>query len=243
MKRQFAAAMLVMGLGATAFAQDAAKPSQPGPLPYGAKPMAEVKAEATQAQAAQAQATPAMPQSDAADALLAKAQDPAAPVATVKSADDSYAQSSWIFFFGTGLIALAGWGLTAWKKRQTSFDGNAIEHINSLALGPKHRVSVIEVDGKRLLIGLTDGHMSVLSDLGGAKSESAPEPADWREALESARSRVFSEPVVETKTPVTEHSGMFDRFEGRTPDTRPRKNRETDSVMIGLKALEERARR
>ena len=82
MKRPFAAAMLVMGLGATAFAQDAAK--QHGPLPYGAKPMAEVKAEATQVHAAQAQATPAMPQSDAADALLAKAQDPAAPVATVK---------------------------------------------------------------------------------------------------------------------------------------------------------------
>lgn len=207
MKRQLFAMALVMGVGATAFAEEA-----PGDV-------------------------------DPADALLVQAQDTTAPVTTAKSDADPYTSTSWIFFLGTGLIALGGWGITQWRKRQVGVDGDAIEHINSLAIGPKHRVSVIEVDGKRLLIGLSDGHITLLSDLGAANPQTE-ESGDWREVLEATRSRVFSDaPAPEPRPPVTERSGTFERFEGRTPGVQPRKNRETDSVMIGLKALESKARR
>jgi hypothetical protein len=254
MKNKLVLVALLTGVSLPVFAQDAAAQaaSTVGATPVQAPAVVAPKTTPTPAQAVAAtkaaiaakEAAPTMP--SAADELFKKSQVATEKSDTVKSADDPYSGSSWILFAGAGAVALMGWGATQWKRRQNDFSGNAIEQINSLTLGPKHRVSVIEVDGKRLLIGLTDGHMSVLSDLGRAepKEDKASEIA-WKEALTAARARVFADVTAETPRPVanpiTENSGMFQGFE-RKP-AQPRQNRETDSVMIGLKALEQRARR
>ncbi len=260
MKNKWVLVALLTGVSLPVFAQDApalAPQAAQAPAvvaPQGVPtPLAVVVPKTTPAQAVAAtkaaiatkEAAPATTPS-AADELFKKSQVATEKSDTVKSADDPYSGSSWILFAGAGAIALMGWGATQWKRRQNDFSGNAIEQINSLTLGPKHRVSVIEVDGKRLLIGMTDGHMSVLTDLGRAepKEDKASEIA-WKEALTAARARVFTDVTAEVPrpvaNPVTENSGMFQGFDRKA--AQPRQNRETDSVMIGLKALEQKVRR
>ncbi len=250
MKNKMVLVALLTGVSFPVFAQEAPV-AAPAPVavavvvPTPAEAVAATKASMKPAAAPAVVAAKAAAPS-AADDLFQKAQGAPGKTDTVKSGEPSYSETSWILFVGAGAIALAGWGATQWKRRQNDFSGNAIEQINSLALGPKHRVSVIEVDGKRLLIGMTDGHMSVLTDLGRAepKEDKAAEVA-WKEALTAARARVFSDVTAEqprpVANPVTENSGMFQTFDRKSPQ--PRQNRETDSVMIGLKALEQKSRR
>lgn len=248
MKNKLVLVALLTGISLPVFAQEAPSAPPVAPAEVVAAP-APAPAVAEAKPAAKPAVAPAKPApSSAANDLFAKAQgNTPEKTNTVKSGESPYSESGWILFVGAGVIALAGWGATQWKRRQNDFSGNAIEQINSLALGPKHRVSVIEVDGKRLLIGMTDGHMSVLTDLGRAEpKEDKVAEAAWKDALSAARSRVFTDAPAEparpsvANPPLTENSGMFQSFD-RSPQ--PRQNRETDSVMIGLKALEQKARR
>ena len=163
------------------------------------------------------------------EALTTPAQEAAAP------AQDPYTETMWIFFVGTGLIALAGFGITQWKARKHTFEDAPMHVVHSLNLSPKHRLVVVELDGKQLLLGVSDAGIHVLNAHEAQTTQTAeptPKTDLWLEALRQSKNL-----PVEPKT--QEHSGLFAQV-----DTRPqtRTNRESDSVLIGLKSLESKAR-
>ena len=164
-------------------------------------------------------------------ALATPAQEAAAP------AQDPYSETMWIFFVGTGLIALAGFGITQWKARRHTFDDAPMHVVHSLNLSPKHRLVVVELDGKQLLLGVSDAGIHVLNaneaqQTQAPQAQEAPKADLWLEALRQSKNL-----PVEPKT--QEHSGLFAQVDAR-PQTRT--NRESDSVLIGLKSLESKAR-
>lgn len=162
------------------------------------------------------------------EALATPAQEAASPV------QDPYSETMWIFFVGTGLIALAGFGITQWKARRLTFEDAPMHVVHSLNLSPKHRLVVVELDGKQLLLGVSDAGIHVLNahEAQQTQAPQAPKADLWLEALRQSKNL-----PVEPKT--QEHSGLFAQVDAR-PQTRT--NRESDSVLIGLKSLESKAR-
>jgi flagellar biogenesis protein FliO len=76
-----------------------------------------------------------------------------------------------------GLLAVLGaWGL--WLRRVGGVtNGDAIRVVTSRYLGTKQLVTLIEVDGERLLLGVAGDHVSLVARLGpseGAASGKTP---------------------------------------------------------------------
>lgn len=172
------------------------------------------------------------------DALLQEALADSSPsTPTARPTNTPYDDTLWIFFVGTGLIALAGYGVTRWRNRFTSVLDNDMQVIHSLHLGPKHKLVLVELDKTRILLGVSDAGVTLLKTF-----ESEPNaPAQTTKAdlwLEALRQSSPSAPVNPIAAP-QDHSGLFARV-----DTKPgvKANRESDSVLIGLKSLEARIR-
>ena len=100
-----------------------------------------------------------------------------------------------------GLIFLLGLGgagaALVWQRRrqQSDLSTGALRHIHSLQLGQNHRVSLIEVEGRPMVVGLTQGEIKILEAvrpgaapgasatsladaLGASSAQGAPRPAD-----------------------------------------------------------------
>ena len=57
------------------------------------------------------------------------------------------------------------WGLKRLQRVQHKFSRSKIQVVESQAVGAKERVLIVEVEGKRLLLGVTSQQISVLTDL------------------------------------------------------------------------------
>jgi len=68
-------------------------------------------------------------------------------------------------FLGAGLVLFAGWLMVRKQRRGGAEDGQMLRHVQTLRLGAKQHVSIVEVDGKSLLLGVTDHRVEVLSEL------------------------------------------------------------------------------
>ena len=97
-----------------------------------------------------------------------------------------------------GAVGALGWGLALWARRRRSNGGDdaRIELLARRSLGPRHHVALIEVTGRRLLVGIgtesvrlvadvTDGiafeaELERRIDLGGAPSAAETERATSR---------------------------------------------------------------
>ena len=62
----------------------------------------------------------------------------------------------------------AGWQ-SAWVRRKTG----RLRLADSLALGDRRSAGILEVEGRRFLIGTTAHAVTLLAELGGARSETA----------------------------------------------------------------------
>lgn len=63
------------------------------------------------------------------------------------------------------LAVLGAWGL--WMRRSgTGGAGDAIRVVTSRQLGTKQRLTLVEVDGERLLLGVTGEHVALVARLG-----------------------------------------------------------------------------
>jgi len=62
----------------------------------------------------------------------------------------------------------AGWQ-SAWVRRKTG----RLRLADSLALGDRRSAGILEVEGRRYLIGTTAHAVTLLAELGGARSEAA----------------------------------------------------------------------
>lgn len=72
--------------------------------------------------------------------------------------------------------ALAVLGVGAlWTQRRRPPAAHAIRLVSSRALGGKRFLAVVEVDGQRLLLGVSDAQVTLVTRLGG--STAAGEPA------------------------------------------------------------------
>jgi flagellar biogenesis protein FliO len=74
------------------------------------------------------------------------------------------------------LVGAAGGGLAWWARRRMGPRGADSERIEVLArksLGPRHHVALVEVAGRRLLIGMGGDAIATLAELG-EEAEFAP---------------------------------------------------------------------
>lgn len=71
-------------------------------------------------------------------------------------------------------VALAGAGLALlWARRRAASGGDEIRLVTSRYLGGKRFLTIVEVDGERLLLGLAGDHVSLVARLGQARAERA----------------------------------------------------------------------
>jgi len=78
---------------------------------------------------------------------------------------------------GIVLAALGAWSLLA--RRAAGPGGGAIHVVTSRYLGAKRFLTLVEVDGQRLLLGVAGDRVSLVARLG---TEAAPEPEGRPEA-------------------------------------------------------------
>ncbi len=71
--------------------------------------------------------------------------------------------------FAVAAVGAAGGGLAWWARRRMGSRGPQSERIEVLArrsLGPRHHVALVEVAGRRLLVGMGGDSIATLAELG-----------------------------------------------------------------------------
>ena len=133
------------------------------------------------------------------DASANAADSPAQP----QKSGGSSPVSLLLFAFGAGLICIAGVGAAKYGRRTPKIADEKLEHVQSMRLGNKHQISVVEVHGQLLLLGLADGHICLLDRLDALPREastseeasSSPREDDGGEDLTSAWDTMFKRAV------------------------------------------------
>ncbi|MCW5893746.1 MAG: flagellar biosynthetic protein FliO [bacterium] len=69
-----------------------------------------------------------------------------------------------------GVLALVGLVL-AWRQRRAAAAPDAIRLVSSRYLGGKRYLTIVEVDGERLLLGVTGDRVGLVTKLGGARRD------------------------------------------------------------------------
>ena len=68
------------------------------------------------------------------------------------------------FIFVLGLLLATLWFVRTRGIGMGALQGKNLRVVNSLRLGPKHRLDVIEYEGKRLLLGVAAGQITLLDN-------------------------------------------------------------------------------
>ena len=94
------------------------------------------------------------------------------------------------FVFVLGLLLATLWFVRTRGISVGAMQGKNLRVLNSLRLGPKHRLDVIEYDGKRLLLGVAANQITLLDNQQfDSASETVPadDAADPAAAAQSAQ--------------------------------------------------------
>ena len=94
------------------------------------------------------------------------------------------------FVFVLGLLLATLWFVRTRGIGVGAMQGKSLRVVNSLRLGPKHRLDVIEYEGKRLLLGVAANQITLLDNKQlDSASETAPadDAADPAAATQSAQ--------------------------------------------------------
>lgn len=94
------------------------------------------------------------------------------------------------FVFVLGLLLATLWFVRTRGIGVGAMQGKNLRVVNSLRLGPKHRLDVVEYEGKRLLLGVAANQITLLDNQQlDSASETAPadDAADPAAATQSAR--------------------------------------------------------
>lgn len=99
--------------------------------------------------------------------LVGAGHSVAAPAGMAEIASTS---SLWRLFLALGLliafIPLVIWGLKRLQGLQHKFSKSDIAVVATQSVGPKERILLVEVDGRRLLLGATAHSITCLKELG-----------------------------------------------------------------------------
>ena len=87
------------------------------------------------------------------------------------------------FVFVLGLLLATLWFVRTRGIGMGALQGKNLRVVNSLRLGPKHRLDVIEYDHKRLLIGVAANQITLLDN---QESDNASETAPADDAADPA---------------------------------------------------------
>ena len=93
------------------------------------------------------------------------------------------------FVFVLGLLLATLWFVRTRGIGGGAMQGKNLRVVNSLRLGPKHRLDVVEYEGKRLLLGVAANQITLLDNQQlASSSETAPadDAADPAAATQSA---------------------------------------------------------
>jgi flagellar biogenesis protein FliO len=72
-------------------------------------------------------------------------------------------------FVWSAALALVGVGVVLLRQRRVHSGGEAIRLVTSRYLGGKRFLTIVEVDGERLLLGLAGDHVSLVARLKGTE--------------------------------------------------------------------------
>ena len=90
-----------------------------------------------------------------------------------------------------GLIVLLAWAAKRMNLQGMSV-GNDLKLQSILSLGPKEKVAVVEIDGKRMLLGVTPHNINMLCELDEKQQAAAaidgntPEPLSFAQQIKKA---------------------------------------------------------
>ena len=170
------------------------------------------------------------------DALAEQEPD----AAKVEAPDMGYTAT--VMLFGAGVLALAGWGVRRFYNGKQQGISSDIEVIDTISLDGGDKLSLVEVDGRRILVGRSSGAMNSLDA--------------WPVAPASGEPVVASSPAQQTSTHSDKAQAVDAFFDSAPSDfgdqlERARQNarsegqtagrdgsRERDSVLVSLRALE-----
>lgn len=105
-----------------------------------------------------------------------------------------------LFLMGGGLGAGVVMGRRKGSKASASTQTPRLKHVKSIRLSPKHQISLIETQGRQLVVGITSAQMTLLATLDDSDQDAAfasaffqgnsetPENADKSEASKAALS-------------------------------------------------------
>jgi len=120
-------------------------------------------------------ATDADAEAEPFDLSPADADDPAV-AGPFAAADDADASAPPLNFAAWTLIpsilALAGLGFWM-KRRKQTVTGAALEVVAKTSLGPKQQIVQVKVDGRELLLGVTEHQIGLITEVGGGASQAA----------------------------------------------------------------------
>lgn len=121
-----------------------------------------------------------------------------------KSADvQAPASSSWSSFaapgFALAALAALAFGLTRRRAKST----RSISVVETASLGPKRSLVIADVMGERMVLGVSEAGISVLS----TRAAPQPEPAPF----------VIPPPLETVSTSLSKEMSFFDRMLGRVP--------------------------
>tara|TARA_B100000575_G_C22681527_1_gene414345 strand:- start:96 stop:467 length:372 start_codon:yes stop_codon:yes gene_type:complete len=94
------------------------------------------------------------------------------------------------FVFVLGLLLATLWFVRTRGIGLSAMQGKNLRVVNSLRLGPKHRLEVIEYDGRRLLLGVASNQITLLDSQQldvASETVSADDAADPAAASQSAQ--------------------------------------------------------
>ena len=94
------------------------------------------------------------------------------------------------FVFVLGLLLATLWFVRTRGIGLSAMQGKNLRVVNSLRLGPKHRLEVIEYDGRRLLLGVASNQITLLDNQQldvASETVSADDAADPAAASQSAQ--------------------------------------------------------
>ena len=119
--------------------------------------------------------TAAADELDWAEGVLADGRQGEATVA----APPAMRRSAGILFLGVGLIC----GIAAWMKRragqETDGETPTLRHLQSIRLGTKQQVALVEVGGRQLLLGVSESDVRLLGNIDANTFESEETEASW----------------------------------------------------------------
>lgn len=146
-----------------------------------------------------------------------------------------------VMFFGAGLLALSAWGVRRYYTGRGYQRAHMVDVLDTVRLDGGDRISLVEVEGRRVLVGRSNGRMAALDAWPVRSAQGGGERvSEEREALEedlASASRRFHRRLTEASRGEGRVESQGHRVD---PDPPPRQDGsgERESILASLRQLE-----